>query len=84
MDYPRSGIKIKSKIKIKNGNKWSYTVNGYDSSTLPPDAVRMPDESKVVQDVVVKPNNILFQRHVAKHQRVTILFWQRNAQFATD
>ena len=24
----------------------------------------MPDESKVVQDVVVKPNNILFQRHV--------------------
>ncbi len=35
-----------------------------DPSTLPPDAVRMPDESKVVQDFVVKPNNILFQRHV--------------------
>ena len=35
-----------------------------DPSTLPSDAVRMPDESKVVQDVVVKPNNILFQRHV--------------------
>ena len=34
-----------------------------DPSTLPPDAVRMPDEPKVVQDVVVKPNNILFQRH---------------------
>ncbi len=35
-----------------------------DPSTLPPDAVRMPNEPKVVQDVVVKPNNILFQRHV--------------------
>ena len=35
-----------------------------DPSTLPPDAVRMPDEPKVVQDVVVKPNNLLFQRHV--------------------
>jgi hypothetical protein len=35
-----------------------------DPSTLPPDAVRMPNEPKVVQDVVVKPNNILFERHV--------------------
>jgi len=35
-----------------------------DPATLPPDAVRVADESKVVQDVVVKPRNICFQRHV--------------------
>ncbi len=35
-----------------------------DPSTLPPDAVRVADESKVVQDVVIKPRNIRFQRHV--------------------
>ena len=35
-----------------------------DLATLPPDAVRIVDESKVVQDVVIKPRNICFQRHV--------------------
>ena len=35
-----------------------------DPTTLPPDAVRVADESKVVQDVVIKPRNIRFQRHV--------------------
>jgi hypothetical protein len=35
-----------------------------DPATLPPDAVRIADESKVVQDVVIKPRNIRFQRHV--------------------
>ena len=34
-----------------------------DPATLPPDAVRVADESKVVQDVVIKPRNIRFQRH---------------------
>jgi len=32
--------------------------------TLPPDAVRVEDESKVVQDIEIKPRNIRFQRHV--------------------
>ena len=35
-----------------------------DPATLPPDAVRMPDESKIVQDIEIKPRNIRFQRHV--------------------
>ncbi len=35
-----------------------------DLATLPPDAVRIADESKIVQDVVIKPRNIRFQRHV--------------------
>jgi len=35
-----------------------------DPAALPPDAVRMPNEPKVVQDVVIKPHNIRFQRHV--------------------
>ena len=35
-----------------------------DPTTLPPDAVRVADESKVVQDVEIKPRNIRFQRHV--------------------
>ena len=35
-----------------------------DPATLPPDAVRVEDESKVVQDVVIRPRNIRFQRHV--------------------
>ena len=35
-----------------------------DSETLPPDAVRMEDESIVVQDIQIKPRNICFQRQV--------------------
>jgi len=35
-----------------------------DPTTLPPDAVRVADESKVVQDIEIKPRNIRFQRHV--------------------
>jgi hypothetical protein len=35
-----------------------------DPATLPPDAVRIADETKVVQDIVIKPRNIRFQRHV--------------------
>jgi len=35
-----------------------------DPTTLPPDAVRVEDESKVVQDIEIKPRNIRFQRHV--------------------
>jgi regulator of replication initiation timing len=35
-----------------------------DPSTLPPDAVRVEDESKVVQDIDIKPRNIRFERHV--------------------
>ena len=35
-----------------------------DPSTLPPDAVRVEDESKVVQDIEIKPRNIRFERHV--------------------
>ncbi len=35
-----------------------------DPDTLPPDAVRVEDETKVVQDIQIKPRNIRFQRHV--------------------
>jgi len=35
-----------------------------DPATLPPDAVRIADETKVVQDIVIKPRNVCFQRHV--------------------
>jgi hypothetical protein len=35
-----------------------------DPATLPPDAVRMRNESKVVQDIDIKPHNIRFERHV--------------------
>lgn len=35
-----------------------------DRATLPPDAIRYPDESVVVQDVIIKPNNIEFLREV--------------------
>ena len=35
-----------------------------DPATLPPDAVRIADESKVVQDIEIQPRNIRFQRHV--------------------
>jgi len=35
-----------------------------DPATLPPDAVRVEDESVVVQDIEIKPHNIRFQRHV--------------------
>jgi hypothetical protein len=35
-----------------------------DPNTLPPDAVRVEDETKVVQDIQIKPRNIRFQRHV--------------------
>lgn len=35
-----------------------------DPSELPPDAVRVADESVVVQDIEIKPRNIRFQRHV--------------------
>jgi len=35
-----------------------------DPATLPPDAVRVQDESVVVQDIEIKPRNIRFQRQV--------------------
>lgn len=35
-----------------------------DPATLPPDAVRVEDEAKIVQDIEIKPRNIRFQRHV--------------------
>jgi hypothetical protein len=35
-----------------------------DPSTLPPDAVRVEDESVIVQDIEIKPRNIRFARHV--------------------
>ena len=35
-----------------------------DPDTFPPDAVRVEDESKIVQDVEIKPRNIRFLRHV--------------------
>ena len=35
-----------------------------DPETLPPDAVRVEDESVVVQDIEIKPRNIRFQRQV--------------------
>ncbi len=35
-----------------------------DPATLPPDAVRVKDESVVVQDIEIKPRNIRFERHV--------------------
>jgi len=35
-----------------------------DPETLPPDAVRVEDESVVVQDIEIKPHNIRFQRQV--------------------
>ncbi len=35
-----------------------------DPTTLPADAVRVADESKVVQDIEIKPRNIRFQRVV--------------------
>jgi hypothetical protein len=35
-----------------------------DPETLPPDAVRVEDESIVVQDIEIKPRNIRFQRQV--------------------
>jgi hypothetical protein len=35
-----------------------------DPATLPPDAVRVEDESTVVQDIEIKPRNVRFQQHV--------------------
>ena len=35
-----------------------------DPATLPPDAVRVEDESVIVQDIEIKPRNIRFQRSV--------------------
>ena len=35
-----------------------------DPKTLPPDAVRVEDESTIVQDIVIQPCNIRFVRHV--------------------
>ncbi len=35
-----------------------------DPTALPPDAVRVADELKIVQDIEIKPRNIRFQRHV--------------------
>ncbi len=35
-----------------------------DPATLPPDAVRVEDESVIVQDIEIKPRNIRFERHV--------------------
>ncbi len=35
-----------------------------DPATLPPDAVRVQDESVIVQDIEIKPRNIRFERHV--------------------
>lgn len=35
-----------------------------DPTTLPPDAVRVADETVVVQDVEIKPSNTRFTRHV--------------------
>ncbi|TFH29573.1 MAG: hypothetical protein E4H00_06700 [Myxococcales bacterium] len=35
-----------------------------DPTTLPPDVVRVEDESIVVQDIEIKPRNIRFERHV--------------------
>ncbi len=35
-----------------------------DPATLPPDAVRVEDEVKIVQDIEIKPRNICFLRHV--------------------
>ena len=35
-----------------------------DPATLPPDAVREPNESVVIQDIEIKPRNIRFERHV--------------------
>jgi hypothetical protein len=35
-----------------------------DPATLPPDAVRVEDESVIVQDIEIKPRNIRFQRTV--------------------
>jgi len=35
-----------------------------DPATLPPDAVRVEDEEVIVQDIVIKPRNIRFQRSV--------------------
>ena len=35
-----------------------------DPTTLPPDAVRVADESVVVQDIEIKPRNLRFQRQV--------------------
>ena len=35
-----------------------------DPATLPPDAVRLADESVIVQDIEIRPRNIRFQRSV--------------------
>ncbi len=35
-----------------------------DPDTLPADAVRLPDEIVIVQDIEIKPKNTRFQRHV--------------------
>lgn len=35
-----------------------------DRATLPPDAIRYPDEFAVVQGIIIKPNNIEFRREV--------------------
>ena len=35
-----------------------------DPAMLPPDAVRQPNESVVIQDIEIKPRNIRFERHV--------------------
>ena len=35
-----------------------------DPATLPPDAVRLGDESLVIQDIEIQPRNTCYQRHV--------------------
>lgn len=45
-----------------------------DPSRLPPDAVRVKDELKVVQDIDIKPRNIRFQRHVYYSAELTKFF----------
>jgi len=49
-----------------------------DPETLPPDAVRVEDESVVVQDIEIKPKNTRFQRHVY-HSAAEKSFFSRSA-----
>jgi hypothetical protein len=62
----------REKPKTKSGDRRSFkdlTIHEtiecpIDPEALPPDAVRVEDESVVVQDVEIKPRNIRFQRQV--------------------
>ena len=59
---PKQGPAIRQSIKALTINQ--EVECPVDPSTLPPDAVRLRNESVDVQDIVIRPHNIRFLQHV--------------------